>query len=1036
MNLSAPFIARPVATLLLSLALLLLGAIAFRLLPVAPLPQMDFPTITVSATLSGASPQVMASSVATPLERSLGTIAGISSMTSRSSQGSTQIIIQFDLDKDVNTAAREVQAAINASRNLLPSGMRQMPRYRKVNPSQAPIMVFSLTSKTLSKGELYDLASTVLAQSLSQVNGVGEVQIGGSSLPAVRVELEPRQLEHYGLALDDVRTAINSANQRRPKGAVANDEHNWQIQANDQLFKAADYAPLIIRYQEGATLRLRDVAKVSDAVEDRYNAGFYNDQSAVLLVVNRQANANIIETIAALKARLPALEAIVPASARLEVAMDRSGVIKATLHEAELTLIIAVFLVIGVVWLFLGRLRSAVIPALAVPISLVGTFAVMYLLGFSLNTLSLMALILAAGLVVDDAIVVLENIARHIDNGMAPLKAAYQGTREVGFTLLSMNVSLVAVFVAILFIGGIVEKLFREFSLTLAAAILVSLVVSLTLTPMLCARWLRPHDPATESRLQRFSERAHRRLVAGYDRSLGWALRHRRLTLLSLIATIALNVALYVVVPKTFMPQQDTGQLIGFIRGDNALSFQVMQPKIEILRKSLLADPAVASASGFVGSSGSGSGVNNAVMLIRLKPIAERQLDAQKVIERIRANAPKVPGAQLFLMADQDLRFGGRQQSTSSYEYNLLSGDVGLLETWQPKVLAALKALPELTAVDGREGSTQQITLQIDREKAKRLGVNMETVAAVLNNSFAQRQISTIYEPLNQYKVVMEINPRYAQDPTVLEQVRVITDSGAQVPLSAFAYYTNSLAEDRVTHDGQFASESINFDLAPDVSLEQATRAVQRAVAAIGLPSDVQGRLGGSANIFASTVSGQPLMILGALVLVYIVLGVLYESYVHPLTILSTLPSAGVGALLAIQLTGGQFSLISMLGLFLLIGVVKKNAIMMVDLALQLERQQGLTPEEGIRQACLLRLRPILMTTMAAILGAVPLLIGDTEGAEMRQPLGLVIVGGLVLSQILTLYTTPVVYLYFERLRRRVNRWRGIRTDAALDTPL
>ncbi|WP_273861510.1 efflux RND transporter permease subunit [Pseudomonas sp. LA5] len=1036
MNLSAPFIARPVATLLLSLALLLLGAIAFRLLPVAPLPQMDFPTITVSATLSGASPQVMASSVATPLERSLGTIAGISSMTSRSSQGSTQIIIQFDLDKNVNTAAREVQAAINASRNLLPSGMRQMPRYRKVNPSQAPIMVFSLTSKTLSKGELYDLASTVLAQSLSQVSGVGEVQIGGSSLPAVRIELEPRQLEHYGLALDDVRTAINSANQRRPKGAVANDEHNWQIQANDQLFKAADYAPLIIRYQDGATLRLRDVAKVSDAVEDRYNAGFYNDQSAVLLVVNRQANANIIETIAALKARLPALEAIVPASARLEVAMDRSGVIKATLHEAELTLIIAVFLVIGVVWLFLGRLRSAVIPALAVPISLVGTFAVMYLLGFSLNTLSLMALILAAGLVVDDAIVVLENIARHIDNGMAPLKAAYQGTREVGFTLLSMNVSLVAVFVAILFIGGIVEKLFREFSLTLAAAILVSLVVSLTLTPMLCARWLRPHDPATESRLQRFSERAHRRLVAGYDRSLGWALRHRRLTLLSLIATIALNVLLYVVVPKTFMPQQDTGQLIGFIRGDNALSFQVMQPKIEILRKSLLADPAVASASGFVGSSGSGSGVNNAVMLIRLKPIAERQLDAQKVIERIRANAPKVPGAQLFLMADQDLRFGGRQQSTSSYEYNLLSGDVGLLETWQPKVLAALKALPELTAVDGREGSTQQITLQIDREKAKRLGVDMETVAAVLNNSFAQRQISTIYEPLNQYKVVMEINPRYAQDPTVLEQVRVITSSGAQVPLSAFAYYTNSLAEDRVTHDGQFASESINFDLAPDVSLEQATRAVQRAVAAIGLPTDVQGRLGGSANIFASTVSGQPLMILGALVLVYIVLGVLYESYVHPLTILSTLPSAGVGALLAIQLTGGQFSLISMLGLFLLIGVVKKNAIMMVDLALQLERQQGLTPEEGIRQACLLRLRPILMTTMAAILGAVPLLIGNTEGAEMRQPLGLVIVGGLVLSQILTLYTTPVVYLYFERLRRRVNRWRGIRTDAALDTPL
>ncbi|MBT8765317.1 efflux RND transporter permease subunit [Metapseudomonas boanensis] len=1035
MNLSAPFIRRPVATMLLSLAILLLGSVSFGLLPVSPLPQMDFPVITVQASLSGASPEIMASSVTTPLERSLGTIAGVNQMTSRTGQGSTRIILQFDLDRDINGAARDVQAAINASRNLLPSGMRSMPTYKKVNPSQAPIMVLSLTSDVLQKGQLYDLASTILAQSLSQVKGVGEVQIGGSSLPAVRVELEPQLLNQYGIALDDVRSTIDAANQRRPKGAVEDAGRHWQVGANDQLEKAADYAPLIIRYLDGAALRLGDVAKVRDAVEDRYNSGFFNDNSAVLLVINRQAGANIIETIESIKTQLPALQAVLPASVKLDLAMDRSPVIRATLHEAERTLLIAVALVILVVFLFLGNLRASLIPALAVPVSLVGTFAVMYLMGFSLNVLSLMALILAAGLVVDDAIVVLENISRHINDGMAPFKAALQGTREVGFTLLSMNLSLVAVFVSILFMGGIIDRLFREFSLTLAVAILVSLLVSLTLTPMLCARWLKPHVPDQDSRIQRWSEAIHQRMVDVYGRSLGWALRHPRLTLASLLVTIACNVGLYVVVPKTFLPQQDTGQLIGFIRGDDGLSFSVMQPKMEIFRRAVLKDPAVESVAGFIGGSG---GINNAFMIVRLKPIAERNLSAQKVIERLREHLPKVPGGRLMLMADQDLQFGGgREQRSSQYEYVLQSGELADLRTWGPKVTAALKALPELTAIDANEGDgAQQVTLVVDRDTAKRLGIDMAMVTSVLNNAYSQRQISTIYDSLNQYKVVMEVNPKYAQDPETLKQVQLITADGLRVPLSSFARYQRSLEEDRVTHEGQFASESIAFDLAPGVSLDQATLAIEKAVAAIGLPSSVIARLGGSADAFASTQQNQPWMILAALGLVYLVLGILYESYIHPLTILSTLPSAGVGALLAILAIGGEFSLISLLGLFLLIGVVKKNAIMMIDLALQLERHDGLSPDESIRRACLLRLRPILMTTLAAILGAVPLLIGGTEGAEMRQPLGVAIIGGLVLSQILTLYTTPVVYLYLDRLRHRFNRWRGVRTDAALETPL
>ncbi|VVO41835.1 efflux RND transporter permease subunit [Pseudomonas fluorescens] len=1035
MNLSGPFIKRPVATMLLSLAIMLLGGMSFGLLPVSPLPQMDFPVIVVQASLPGASPEVMASTVATPLERSFGTIAGVNTMSSRSSQGSTRVILQFDLDRDINGAAREVQAAINASRNLLPSGMRSMPTYKKVNPSQAPIMVLSLTSEVLQKGQLYDLASTILSQSLSQVPGVGEVQIGGSSLPAVRIELEPQLLNQYGVALDDVRNTIANANVRRPKGSVEDDQRMWQVQANDQLEKAKDYEPLIIRYQNGSALRLSDVAKVSDGVEDRYNSGFFNDDAAVLLVINRQAGANIIETVNEIKAQLPALQAVLPASVKLNLAMDRSPVIKATLHEAEMTLLIAVALVILVVFLFLGNFRASLIPSLAVPVSLVGTFAIMYLYGFSLNNLSLMALILATGLVVDDAIVVLENISRHIDKGVPPMKAAYLGAQEVGFTLLSMNVSLVAVFLSILFMGGIVASLFREFSITLAAAIVVSLVVSLTLTPMLCARWLKPHTPGQENRLQRWSQRANEWMVSGYARSLDWVLRHRRLTLLSLLVTIGVNVALYVVVPKTFLPQQDTGQLIGFVRGDDGLSFNVMQPKMETFRRAVLRDPAVESVAGFIGGS---NGINNAFMLVRLKPIKERQISAQKVIERLRKDMPKVPGGQLMLMADQDLQFGGgREQSTSQYSYILQSGDLGALREWYPKVVTALKALPELTAIDAREGrGAQQVTLVVDRDQAKRLGVDMDMVTSVLNNAYSQRQISTIYDSLNQYQVVMEVNPKYAQDPITLNQVQVITADGQRIPLSGIAHYESSLEDDRVSHEGQFASESISFDMAEGVTVEQGGAAIERAIAKVGLPEDVIAKMAGTTDAFAATQKSQPWMILGALVAVYLVLGVLYESYIHPLTILSTLPSAGVGALLSIYVLGGEFSLISLLGLFLLIGVVKKNAILMIDLALQLERHQGLEPLESIRSACLLRLRPILMTTLAAILGALPLLLSTAEGAEMRQPLGLTIIGGLIFSQVLTLYTTPVVYLYLDRLRHRFNHWRGVRTDAALETPL
>ncbi|HSD42949.1 MAG TPA: multidrug efflux RND transporter permease subunit [Burkholderiales bacterium] len=1018
MNLSGPFIARPVATTLLAIGLTLAGAVAYTQLPVAPLPQVDYPTISVSASLPGASPETMAATVATPLERQLGRIAGINQITSSSSLGSARVVLQFDLTRDINEAATEVQSAINAARGQLPTGMPGNPTYRKVNPADSPIMVLTLTSDTMSQGQLYDAADTVLGQKLSQVRGIGQVSVGGSALPAVRAELNPKALAAYGIGLSEVRTALANANANRPKGLVEEGDRQWWIYANDQARTAAEYLPLIVSYRNGAAVRLADVAEVVDSVQDVRNAGSANGRPAVLLIIYREPGANILEVVQRVRDLLPWMRASIPAAIELDVSMERTSTIRASLAEVQKTLLIAVALVILVVFAFLRRASATLIPAVAVPVSIITTFGFMYLAGYSLNNLSLMALIVATGFVVDDAIVVLENATRHVEAGMSPLAAAIASAREVGFTVVSMSLSLVAVFIPILFMGDIVGRFFREFALTLSVAILVSLVVSLTLTPMMCARLLAPRRPGGHGRLSAAAERIFGAVRRGYERSLAWSVRHSPLMIGVLVATIGLNVYLYIAIPKGFFPQQDTGRLIGWIRTDQSSSFAATRDKmarhVEIVRT----DPAVEQVTAVTG----GGSRNSGTMFVALKPLAERRVSAGEVIARLRPQLAVVPAASLFLVPVQDVRIGGRP-GTGSYQYTLQSDDVELLRTWTVRLQAALQGVPQLADVStDQETRGLQTTVVIDRPTASRLGITPDLIDTTLGNAFGQSVVSTIYTERNQYRVVMEVDPRYAESPEALKDVYIRTPSGQQVPLSAVAHYEFTNTPLSVNHQGQFAASTISFSLPEGVSLSTATAVINDTMARIGMPTSIYGGFQGTARSFQTTLARQPWLILAAIVAMYLVLGILYESFVLPITILSTLPSAGVGALLALLAFGAEFSVIALIAVFLLIGLVKKNAIMMVDFAIQAERNQGMRPEEAILQACSLRFRPIMMTTMAALLGALPLALKAGDGAELRQPLGIAIVGGLILSQLLTLYTTPVVYLYLDRFRLWCNR--------------
>jgi multidrug efflux pump len=1021
-NISAAFIRRPVATSLLTLALALAGAVAFRFLPVSPIPQVEFPTIMVQAALPGASPETMASSVAMPLERQFGRIAGVTDMTSTSYLGSMAIVLQFDLSRNIDGAARDVQAAINAARGQLPSNLPNNPRYQKVNPADAPILIFALTSDTIDTARMYDAAASVLQQKLSQIEGVGQVMVGGSSLPAVRVDLNPTVLNHYGIGLEQVRAVLGNANANRPKGQLADATTTWEVSTTDQLRKAEQYAPLIVDYRRGAAVRLSDVAEVQDSVEDVRSWGLANGKPAVVVVIFRQPGANIIETVDRVRALLPELQASIPQGIQLSVVIDRTPTIRASVADVELTLLISITLVILVVFVFLRNVWATVIPGVVVPLSLIGTFGAMYLLGYSIDNLSLMALTISTGFVVDDAIVVIENIARYLEHGLHPVAAALRGAREIGFTVLSMSTSLVAVFIPILLMGGIVGRLFREFAVTLSIAILVSLVVSLTTTPMMCAKFLKPQQGRRHGRFYHVSERAFEWLLRTYKGSLSWALRHARFTLLVAVITVCVNVYLYVIVPKGFFPEQDTGRVMGAIQADQDTSFQALRAKLTQFVSIVRADPAVDTVVAFTG--GNQGTTNTGRMFMSLKPLAERKIGAAQVIARLRPKLATVAGASLFLQPIQDVRVGGRL-SNAMYQFTLQDDDLRELNQWAPRMFRKLQTVPGVVDVStDQQHRGLEASVVIDRDTASRLGITPQMIDDTLYDAFGQRQVSTMYTELNQYHVVMEVAPAFWQSPETLRDIYVRSTTGAQVPLGAFAHFAPTTTALAVNHQGQFPAVTLSFNLAPGVALGDAVTAITAAEREIGLPASVGATFQGTAQAFQASLANQPLLILAALIAVYIVLGMLYESYIHPLTILSTLPSAGVGAILALLLCRIDLSVIALIGIILLIGIVKKNAIMMIDFALEAERQEGKPPEDAIYEACLLRFRPIMMTTMAALLGALPLAVGGGQGSELRQPLGITIVGGLIVSQLLTLYTTPVVYLYLDRLNLWLARLR------------
>jgi multidrug efflux pump len=1013
-NISAPFIARPVATTLITIGLALAGVLGYGLLPIAPLPQVDFPAISVTASLPGASPETMAATVSTPLERALGAIAGVNDITSKSSLGSSSITLQFDLDRDINGAARDVQAAINSARTLLPT-LPNNPTYKKVDPTDTPILILSLTSKTMTRGQMYDAASTVLAQRLAQVDGVGQVTVGGGSPPAVRVDLDPDKLASKGIALDSIRTALTAANVKRPKGFLDDGDRSWQIAANDEARVAANYAPIMIAYHNGAPVYLRDVATISDSVQDIRNYGVALGQQAIVLIVQKQPGANVIETVERVRKVLPRLQASIPPAIDLAIIADRTPTIRASLREVERALAISVGLVILVVLLFLRSWRATLLPAIAVPVSLAGTAGVMYLCGYSLNNLTAMALTVATGFVVDDAIVVSENISRYIERGLRPREAALKGAREIGFTVLSISLSLVAVFIPILLMGGIVGRIFREFAIVLSVAILISMLVSLTVTPMMAAALLKPREKTLPRTRGKGLAGFQRALARAYRRSLMWTLRHQAITLLSLLAVIALNVHLYMIIPKTLFPQQDTGVLTGSVKADQGSSFQQMRERLDTFMKILSADPAVEAVGGSTG----GGARNAASFYISLKPLAERKISADAVVARLRKSLEHEPGARLTLVPVQDVKTGSKQ-SDAQYQYTLRADDADTLRYWEPRVRYAFSQLPELTDVStDQQEKGWQTSVVIDRDAATRLGVTVSNIDATLNDAFGQRQISVIYNPLNQYRVVMGLAEPFLQGPETLKRLYLTNLSGQQVPLSAFSKVERTNTPLAINHQSGVLTSTISFSLPVGVSLSQATAAIDKAMSRLVLPVSVRGGFGGTANIFKASLKSQPLTIAAAIITIYLVLGMLYESLIHPITILSTLPSAGVGALLALMLTKTDFSIIAMIGVILLIGIVKKNAIMMIDFAIERQRIGSTTAGAAIYRAASLRLRPILMTTMAAIFGAVPLALGSGDGAELRRPLGIAIVGGLVLSQLLTLYTTPVVFVLMDKLRGR-----------------